>query len=153
MANDTAMLDTLHAGLMDIVNTLDEVELLASDPPVEPESAHLVTDRLVHLTEAYSALDDLMSRQMLAAGDDSARTTETTDVDVPQDVLEYIEQGRNPNVYTRQFSEAVVRDNQAMAGKMQAHADFAQQLEAAMLKDMPELADTLARVKATKATT
>lgn len=44
---------------------------------------------------------------------------------VPQDILEYIEAGRNPNVYTRQFSESVARENQLVNGKMSGYATFA----------------------------
>lgn len=64
---------------------------------------------------------------------------------VPQDVLEYIEAGRNPNVYTRQFSEAVTKESQGMHGKMSAHQDFASLLGALIKDEMPELSTDVDR--------
>lgn len=45
---------------------------------------------------------------------------ENVHVEIPQDVLLYIEGGRNPDVYTRQFSELLQKDNQFVNGKLQA---------------------------------
>lgn len=66
---------------------------------------------------------------------------------VPQDVVEYIEAGRNPNVYTRQFSEAVTRASQDMHGNMAAHQDFARILGDKMGSAFPELIDDIKRAQ------
>lgn len=47
-------------------------------------------------------------------------TSEQVNAVVPQDVLFYIEDGRNPDVYTRQFCELLQKDNQFLNGKLAA---------------------------------
>jgi mediator of RNA polymerase II transcription subunit 10 len=39
---------------------------------------------------------------------------------IPLDVVEYIENGRNPDVYTREFAELLAKQNQFVNGKMKA---------------------------------
>ncbi|PHH68909.1 hypothetical protein CDD82_190 [Ophiocordyceps australis] len=41
---------------------------------------------------------------------------------VPPELLEYVENGRNPDIYTREFVELVRRGNQLMRGKQRAFA-------------------------------
>lgn len=65
-------------------------------------------------------------------------------INIPQDVVEYVEAGRNPNVYTRQFSEAVTKESQGMHGKMTAHEDFATVLGSLVEQEFPELRDQVA---------
>lgn len=155
------MLDRLHKTLLATIQTLDEIELLASDLPAEaPEG--LVKTKVLQLVDDYRALEDAsgleafqkeQQRQQYQSGAQvlaPPQQQQPGTIAVPQDVLEYIEGGRNPHVYTRQFSEAVVRDNQAVNGKIRAHADFAEDLEAEILAHMPELKDDLARVAVTR---
>jgi hypothetical protein len=58
---------------------------------------------------------------------------------VPPELLEYVENGRNPDIYTREFVELVRRGNQLMRGKTRAFADFRDILAADMAAAMPEL--------------
>ncbi|ATY63782.1 mediator of RNA polymerase II transcription subunit 10 [Cordyceps militaris CM01] len=65
---------------------------------------------------------------------------------VPPELLEYVENGRNPDIYTREFVELVRRGNQLMAGKMGAFGSFRDVLAHNMATAMPELRDDVARV-------
>ncbi|KAI1800632.1 mediator complex, subunit Med10 [Daldinia bambusicola] len=65
---------------------------------------------------------------------------------VPPELVEYVENGRNPDIYTREFVEAVRRGNQLMRGKQHAFAAFRDVLAAEMERAMPELRDDVARV-------
>ncbi|KAI1653183.1 mediator complex, subunit Med10 [Daldinia decipiens] len=65
---------------------------------------------------------------------------------VPPELVEYVENGRNPDIYTREFVEAVRRGNQLMRGKQAAFASFRNVLAAEMERAMPELRDDVARV-------
>ena len=160
-ADTQAVLDRLHRSLLSTIKTLDEVELLASDLPAEAPS-NLFTSKISQLVDDYRSLEDAsglesfqkeQQRRQFQPGQEVHAAPEQSQpgsVSVPQDVLEYVEAGRNPHVYTRQFSEAVVRDNQAVHGKMKAHADFANDLELEILAHMPELRPDLEQVAATK---
>lgn len=65
---------------------------------------------------------------------------------MPPELLEYVENGRNPDIYTREFVELVRRGNQLMRGKMNAFAAFRDVLAEQMASAMPELRDDVARV-------
>lgn len=45
-------------------------------------------------------------------------------VHVPREILIYVQEGRNPEIYTREFVELVMRQNQKLKGKADAFAQF-----------------------------
>ncbi|CAM1505286.1 Fc.00g109230.m01.CDS01 [Cosmosporella sp. VM-42] len=65
---------------------------------------------------------------------------------VPPELLEYVENGRNPDIYTREFVELVRRGNQLMRGKMNAFGTFRDVLAEQMSAAMPELREDVAKV-------
>jgi hypothetical protein len=62
---------------------------------------------------------------------------------VPPELLEYVENGRNPDIYTREFVELVRRGNQLMRGKTAGFGAFrdvlAADMAAALLTAIPPL--------------
>ncbi|EFQ28506.1 transcription factor subunit Med10 [Colletotrichum graminicola] len=72
---------------------------------------------------------------------------------IPPELVQYVENGRNPDIYTREFVELVRRGNQLMRGKMGAFARFRDVLADHIERGMPELRDDVARVlESTKVT-
>ncbi|KAI1180326.1 mediator complex, subunit Med10 [Nemania sp. FL0916] len=67
---------------------------------------------------------------------------------VPPELVQYVDNGRNPDVYTREFVELVRRGNQLMRGKQQAFAAFRDVLARQIESAMPELALDAERVLA-----
>lgn len=67
---------------------------------------------------------------------------------VPPELVQYVEDGRNPDIYTREFVELVRRGNQLMKGKQAAFGAFRDVLAEQMNMAMPELRDDVARVVA-----
>lgn len=65
---------------------------------------------------------------------------------MPPELLEYVENGRNPDIYTREFVELVRRGNQLMRGKQSAFASFRDVLAEQMSSAMPELREDVAKV-------
>ncbi|KAI0535224.1 transcription factor subunit Med10 of mediator complex-domain-containing protein [Xylaria digitata] len=65
---------------------------------------------------------------------------------VPPDLVQYVDNGRNPDIYTREFVELVRRGNQLMRGKQSAFASFRDVLAGEIENAMPELRDDAARV-------
>ncbi|KAI0114872.1 mediator complex, subunit Med10 [Daldinia grandis] len=65
---------------------------------------------------------------------------------VPPELVAYVENGRNPDIYTREFVEAVRRGNQLMRGKQAAFASFRDVLAAEMHRALPELGADVAAV-------
>ncbi|EPX71138.1 mediator complex subunit Med10 [Schizosaccharomyces octosporus yFS286] len=62
-----------------------------------------------------------------------------TNEPISQDVLDYVEQGRNPDVYARQFSELVQKDNQYVHGKFKVMEEFQQTLAEEITSAYPKL--------------
>ncbi|KAI1812700.1 transcription factor subunit Med10 of mediator complex-domain-containing protein [Poronia punctata] len=67
---------------------------------------------------------------------------------VPPELVQYVDNGRNPDIYTREFVELVRRGNQLMRGKQGAFAAFSRVLASEIENAMPELRDDAASVVA-----
>lgn len=65
---------------------------------------------------------------------------------IPEPLIQYVENGRNPDIYTREFVELVRRLNQLVRGKMHAFGGFRDVLARDMCAAMPELRDDVRRV-------
>ncbi|KAL5598772.1 hypothetical protein BROUX41_003892 [Berkeleyomyces rouxiae] len=65
---------------------------------------------------------------------------------VPPELVQYVEGGRNPDIYTREFVELVHRGNQVMRGKTHAFATFRDVLADHICVSMPELRDDVQAV-------
>ncbi|KAI1337939.1 mediator complex, subunit Med10 [Xylariaceae sp. FL0016] len=82
---------------------------------------------------------------------DVHRTASTPDADaslphIPPELVTYVDNGRNPDIYTREFVELVRRGNQVLAGKQRAFASFRDVLAREVEAAMPELREDVALV-------
>ena len=64
----------------------------------------------------------------------------------PELIHQFIDDGRNPDIYTREFIEQIQLLNREMKGKCEAFASFGVMLGAAMTKAMPNLEPDVARI-------
>lgn len=65
---------------------------------------------------------------------------------IPRDLVQYVEAGRNPDIYTREFVELVRRTNQLRAGKSRAFAQFRDTLAGQIRSALPELSGDVDRI-------
>jgi mediator of RNA polymerase II transcription subunit 10 len=65
---------------------------------------------------------------------------------IPPELIGYIDNGRNPDIYTREFVELARRGNQLMKGKMDAFSSFRDVLAEEMENSMPELREDIGKV-------
>lgn len=65
---------------------------------------------------------------------------------VPPELIQYVDNGRNPDIYTREFVELARKSNQLMKGKIEAFSDFRDTLAGEMCKALPELEADIASV-------
>ncbi|EPS44294.1 hypothetical protein H072_1714 [Dactylellina haptotyla CBS 200.50] len=61
------------------------------------------------------------------------------DLWIPREVIGYVEHGRNPDIYTREFVELAIKQNQYMNGKKRAFQDFRDVLADHINNGFPEL--------------
>lgn len=75
-----------------------------------------------------------------------ARASGELTYSVPTDVVQYIEAGRNPDIYTREFVEAAQRLNQERKGRSDAYAAFRDVLAKEITSNVPDLRKDVERV-------
>ncbi|KAF4952878.1 hypothetical protein FSARC_12551, partial [Fusarium sarcochroum] len=97
--------NALEQQLKDIIQDLYQIMVQVSTYDSVGRSS-----REVLLNEIKTLSDSLRSLHTSAAPPPS----------VPPELLEYVEHGRNPDIYTREFVELVRRGNQLMRGKLNA---------------------------------
>ncbi|VEU22053.1 DEKNAAC103091 [Brettanomyces naardenensis] len=66
---------------------------------------------------------------------------------IPLDIINYVEDGRNPDIYTREFVEVVRKLNQYLNGKSLALQRFRDTLSTCIKQEFPELADEVENIK------
>ncbi|KAI5801646.1 transcription factor subunit Med10 of mediator complex-domain-containing protein [Peziza echinospora] len=123
-------IDNVEKQLRTIIQTLYEASVTISDYS-GPSATDLVAQQLSKLATQYQDLD---------------RAKEGLEVTIPREIVMYVEDGRNPDIYTREFVEIVAKQNQIMNGKMRAFADFRDTLAAQINSAFPELREDVERV-------
>lgn len=67
-------------------------------------------------------------------------------VQLPPEIIDYVDSARNPDIYTREFVELVQRGNQDLKGKREAFAAFRDVLAREVRGAMPECRGEVDRV-------
>lgn len=75
-----------------------------------------------------------------------SRSAPNLPVQIPPEIVEYVESGRNPDIYTREFIELVQRTNDHLRGKALAFRSFRDVLAREISGAMPELREEVERV-------
>lgn len=75
-----------------------------------------------------------------------SRSAPSLDIEVPPEALTNIQAGRNPDIYTREMIETVMRYNQLLKGRSEAFASFRDEFARHLAISAPELKDQVARV-------
>lgn len=101
-----------------------------------PPTREVLANQLSQLSTALQAVHRLAS--------DPAAANNLPDV--PRELITYVDGGRNPDIYTREFVELVRRENQLMKGKMDAFGSFRDILARELATANPELKEDVARV-------
>lgn len=74
------------------------------------------------------------------------RRAPSLDVHLPPEVMQYVQEGRNPDIYTREFVELGMRNNQRLRGKAAAFSQFRDIFANEISGGVPELAAEVRRV-------
>jgi mediator of RNA polymerase II transcription subunit 10 len=101
--------------IKDVVDNLYDVQ--SKTHGYIPETQDLLVERLTDLTASLTQLRDLTNRQ-------KTPSNPIHDVRIPPEIVDYVDEGRNPDIFTRDFVENVQRGNAVVNGKKQAFRDF-----------------------------
>ncbi|KAK9472774.1 transcription factor subunit Med10 of mediator complex-domain-containing protein [Dipodascopsis tothii] len=127
-AKEQRQLETLQRGedrLRTIIESLLELAITVHDYEGVAESRDTVVERVNSLTAQLAALQK--------------PEPQDEEVLVPREIIQYIEDGRNPNVYTREFVELLLKQNQFVNGKLKVMRDFRDVLADQIKEHYPEL--------------
>jgi mediator of RNA polymerase II transcription subunit 10 len=75
-----------------------------------------------------------------------AESAPTLPIVVPPEVIDYVQEARNPDIYTREFVEVTMRNNQKLKGKTEAFAQFRNILAKDLVGAVPEMRDDVKKV-------
>lgn len=76
----------------------------------------------------------------------SATQPFASSVVIPPDIIAYVQDGRNPDIYTREFVELAMRNNQLLRGKALAFARFRDVLAGEIAGAVPALRGDVGKV-------
>ncbi|PSR79752.1 mediator of RNA polymerase II transcription subunit 10 [Coniella lustricola] len=108
----------------------------ATSSSSSPPTREVLAAQLSQLSTALRSIHTLAADAGLA----------NTLSEIPRELVTYVDGGRNPDIYTREFVELVRRENQLMKGKMDAFASFRDVLAREIASANPELKEDVARV-------
>ncbi|ORY04746.1 hypothetical protein K493DRAFT_311283 [Basidiobolus meristosporus CBS 931.73] len=111
----------LESKLKELVESLLEIGITAYD--FQAESGDLIYQRIGDLVNSYSQLNELK---------------DSIDIHVPFDVLSFIEDGKNPDLFTRDYVERLAAESHFTNGKIEAMKDFRGILEDELKQAFPE---------------
>lgn len=98
------------------------------------------------ICSTYSAFCSLARNQLTTSLSALSTTASTLPIDLPPEIIDYIDQGRNPDIYTRELVEAVQRNNQYLKGKSEAFAGFRDMLAEEIIKAIPDSKGEVERI-------
>lgn len=104
-----------------LIENFRQLKIIIED--YQPQSQDVLYAKINEIVETFRQLD-------------SIRTLE--DVDIPVEVLDYIDSGRNPDQYTKQALEKCIESNNKTRGKINSLQHFQYSLEDQLLKSYPE---------------
>lgn len=97
-------------------------------------------------SSANLSLCAIFRTQLSSSLSSLSTTASTIPMHIPPDIIDYVDEGRNPDIYTREFVELVQKLNQFLKGKSEAFAGFRDVLAEEMMKSMPEMKDDITKV-------
>ncbi|KAK9453737.1 transcription factor subunit Med10 of mediator complex-domain-containing protein [Dipodascopsis uninucleata] len=127
--------------LRQIIETILELAISVHDYESVSQSREAVVSRVNLLTSQLSDLNQFVKQP--STQPDNPSEPSISDILVPREIIQYIEDGRNPNVYTREFVELLVKQNQFVNGKMEAMREFRDELAKQIINTYPDLQDTV----------
>jgi len=85
-------------------------------------------------------------RQLIANLSELSHAARRLPTRVPLELMQYVEEKRNPDVYKRQIVEMVMQYNQIQNGKAQAFADFRDMLGRELMSAIPDIKEDVKMV-------
>ncbi|KAI9889255.1 MAG: RNA polymerase II mediator complex subunit [Vezdaea aestivalis] len=136
-------LKTLDDDLQRVIQDFYSLSVAVHDFKGEAPLTSYLKDLFQHLRPLNNPRLPLASTSHLPTGQALTPAQQTS---IPPEIIAYVDSGRNPDIYTREFVELVQKSNQFLKGRTEALAAFRDTLAREMASGMPELKDEARRV-------
>ncbi|KAF4218649.1 hypothetical protein CNMCM8980_007640 [Aspergillus fumigatiaffinis] len=149
-------LNTVDDDLKEVIQHLFEIQS-AVHGYLGPETQTELVRKIKNLTLALSTLSTHTKPQPPSQDEEQKEKQEQEendnepllrDIQLPPEIIDYVDAARNPDIYTREFVELVQRGNQDLKGKKEAFASFRDVLARELRSAMPECRGEVERVLA-----
>lgn len=125
-------LAAIASNLQLLVESLIELGVMVHDFQGMPQSHTALTHKTNQVVSLLSGLTNSPFAQQYP---------------IPLDVISYIEDGRNPDIYTREFVEVTAKTNARLKGKMEAFQKLRDVLGDKLVQEFPHLSDAVDNIK------
>lgn len=129
--DDAALASTVDH-LQGLIENFIELGVLVHDNQGTPQSHSALIHKTNHLIAQLGTLESNL---------------ELREYPIPIDVLTYIEDGRNPDIYTREFVELTAKSNARLKGKMLAFKRLRDVLGNKLVQEFPQLEGAVDNIK------
>jgi len=120
----------VQAGIKDVIQNLYEIQ--SQTHGYVPETADLLVDKMTDLAQSLNRLQNMTSTT-------ASPNNPIHNVRIAPEIVDYVDDGRNPDIFTRDFVENVQRGNAVINGKQKAFKDFSEVFAQVLKQGMPEL--------------
>ncbi|KAI8887447.1 hypothetical protein K501DRAFT_321340 [Backusella circina FSU 941] len=123
--------ESLENQLNELLQVLFELSVVVYD--FQPDGNKLVWEKINGILEHYKTIDELK---------------DGLDAFIPEEVINFVEHGKNPDIFTQGFVDRAATENQHTNGKIKAVNDFRHLLSEEFAKSFPDLYDDANILKA-----
>ncbi|KAL6267021.1 mediator of RNA polymerase II transcription subunit 10 [Pogonomyrmex barbatus] len=103
-------LENLEAQLELFIENVRQIRIIVSD--FQPQGQNVLNQKIQGLVNGLQEIDKLKSQ------------VQSQEIHVPLEVFDYIDQGRNPQLYTKDCIEKALTKNEQVKGKIDAYRKF-----------------------------
>ncbi|GEQ67187.1 hypothetical protein JCM33374_g851 [Metschnikowia sp. JCM 33374] len=128
---DNEPLDATASQLAYLVESFLDLGVLVHDNQGTPQSHSALTRKTNQVVSQLSGLTN---------------SPFTSQYPIPIDVLTYIEDGRNPDIYSREFVEVTAKSNARLKGKMMAFRKLSEVLGDKLVEEFPHLKEPVENI-------
>lgn len=120
----------VQAGINDVIQNLYDIQ--SQTHGYVPETADLLVDKMTDLVQSLNQLQHMTSTT-------ASPNNPIHSVRIAPEIVDYVDDGRNPDIFTRDFVENVQRGNAVINGKQKAFRDFSEVFAQVLKERMPQL--------------
>ncbi|XP_065065326.1 mediator of RNA polymerase II transcription subunit 10-like [Rhopilema esculentum] len=115
--------ETLQQNIEQFIETTRQIGIMVSD--FQPGSQDTLNDKINNMITDMQEIDRCKHL--------------VQDVEVPLEIFQYVDQGKNPELYTEECFKRTVNKNEEVKSKVDAYKNFRMTLTEELTKEFPEM--------------